>query len=269
LAEDYEAAITDRTAAIAYFYYGGGIPPLEEVVRVGKKYNIPIILDAANQVPPVENLRKFITMGVDLVAISGGKGIRGPQQSGLLFGCRDLIAAAALNYLIPGRSAGNVSYDNWFPPPSLIPKEKLRGVPHEALCRGMKVSKEAIVGLITALQILTDEERNTGEMKRLRLLLEPIVKHLQRVRGVQVEVSEDPPGGYPVIIVKVDRLELGRSANEVLQELKNGSPPIYVSAKLVEFTDEFVINSCSLNQEQAKIVAERLHAAFTEKRKVV
>jgi len=262
LAEDYEVAVTGRTVAIAYFYYGGGIPPLEEVVRVGKKYNIPIILDAANQVPPVENLRKFIAMGVDLVAMSGGKGIRGPQASGLLFGRRDLIAASALNYFIPGFGAGYVSYHEWAPPPSLVPKEKLQGVPHHPIGRGLKVSKEAIVGLITALQILTDEERNTREMKRCRLLLESIMGRLQRVRGVQVETSESPPGGFPIIIVKVDRSKVGRSTSEVLQRLKNGNPPIYVFAPRV-FTDEFIISACSLNEEQADIVAERLYAAVT------
>ncbi len=262
LAEDYEAAITNRTVAIAYFYYGGGIPLLEEVVRVGKKYNIPIILDAANQVPPTENLRKFIAMGVDLVAMSGGKGIRGPQASGLLFGRRDLIAATALNYFIPGFGAGYVSYHEWAPPPSLVPKEKLLGVPHHPIGRGLKVSKEAIVGLITALQILADEERNTREMKRCRLLLESIVERLQGIRGVQVETSESPPGGFPIIIVKVDRSKVGHSTNEVLQRLKDGNPPICVFAPRV-FTDEFVISACSLNEEQANIVAERLYAAVT------
>lgn len=262
LAEDYEAAITNRTVAIAYFYYGGGIPLLEEVVRVGKKYNIPIILDAANQVPPTENLRKFIAMGVDLVAMSGGKGIRGPQASGLLFGRRDLIAATALNYFIPGFGAGYVSYHEWAPPPSLVPKEKLLGVPYHPIGQGLKVSKEAIVGLITALQILADEERNTREMKRCRLLLESIVERLQGIRGVQVETSESPPGGFPIIIVKVDRSKVGHSTNEVLQRLKDGNPPICVFAPRV-FTDEFVISACSLNEEQANIVAERLYAAVT------
>ena len=262
LAEDYEVAITERTAAIAYFYYGGGIPPLEEVVRVGKRYNIPIIVDAANQVPPVENLRKFISMGVDLVAMSGGKGIRGPQASGLLFGRRDLIAAAALNYFTPDFGAGFTSYEPWNPPPSLVPKEKLRGVPHHPIGRGLKVSKEAVIGLLTALQIFTDEERNAREMKRLGLLLEPIVERLQGVSGVKAERSEKPPGGLPVIIVKIDKLKLGRSADEVLQRLKDGESPIYVFAQHVS-AGEFTISSCSLNEEQANIVAERLYAAVT------
>lgn len=261
-AEDYEAAITDRTAAIAYFYRGGGIPRLEEVVRVGKKYNIPIILDAASEVPPVENLRKFIAIGVDLVAISGGKGIRGPQQSGLLFGRRDLIGAAALNYFTPGFGAGYVSYDEWTPPPSLVPKEKLQGVPYHPIGRGLKVSREAVVGLLTALQILTDVERNTREMERLWLLLEPIVERLQGIPGVKVERSEKPTGGFPIVILKLDESKVGCSVNEVLQRLKDGTPPIYIFGQRV-FTDEFTINSSCLNEEQAAIVADRLYAAVT------
>jgi len=262
LAEDYEVAITDCTVAIAYFYNGGGIPPLEEVVPVAKKYNIPIILDAANQVPPVENLREFISMGVDLVAMSGGKGIRGPQASGLLFGRHDLIAAAALNCFTPGFGAGYVSYDRWAPPSSLVPKEKLRGVPHEPVGRGLKVSKEAVIGLLTALQILADEERYSKEMGRLRLLLEPIVKCLQGISGVQVEITEVPPGGYPVINMKVDRFRLGRSAMEVVQRLTDGRPPIYVLAEDVS-RGEFVINSCNLDEAQGSIIAERLYVAMT------
>ncbi len=263
LAEDYEVAITGHTVAIAYFYYGGGTPPLEEVVSVGKKYNIPVIVDAAMQVPPAENLRKFIAMGVDLVAISGGKGIRGPQASGLLFGRRDLIAAAALNYFVPGFGAGFISYHDWAPPPSLVPKEKLRGLPYHPIGRGLKVSKEAVVGLIAALQILADEEKNVKEMKRLRLLLEPIFERLQGIRGVQVELGESPPGGLPVVTVKIDGSKLGRSTNVVLQRLKDGNPPIYVFAPRV-FTDGFIVNSCSLSEEQVNIVAERLYAAVTK-----
>jgi L-seryl-tRNA(Ser) seleniumtransferase len=260
-AEDYEAAISDHTTAIAYFYYGGGIPPLEEVVRVGKKYKIPIILDAANQLPPVENLTKFIAMGVDLVAVSGGKGIRGPQASGLLFGRRDLIAAAALNHLTPGFTAGTVSYDEWTPPPSLVSKEKLRAVPHHPLGRGCKVTKEAIVGLITALQIFADKERSTREMERLRALMESIAERLKGIPEVQLQVSESPPGGFPILIVKIDRLKLGRSGSEVIQQLKDGAPSIRVYS-LREFPDQFIVNSCNLNEEQAYIVAEQLRAVL-------
>jgi len=262
LPEDYEVAITDRTVAIAYFYYGGGIPPLEEVVHIGKKYSIPVILDAANQVPPVENLRKFISMGVDLVAVSGGKCICGPLNSGLLFGKHDLIASAALNHFVPGFGAGYVSYNEWAPPPSLVPKEKLRGLPHHPLGRGFKVSKEAAIGLLTALKLLTDEERHAKDMKRLRRLLEPTVERLKGVIGIKVERAEKPPGGIPVIIIKIDKLKLGKGVHEVLQRLKQGDPPIYVLAPRTS-PDQFIMSSLSFSEKEAIIVADRLHAAMT------
>ena len=261
LAEDYEVNITEQTVAIAYFYQGGGIPSLEEVVRVGKKYGKPVILDAADQVPPLENLRKFISMGVDLVAVSGGKGIRGPQASGLLFGRRDLIAAAALNYFTPGFGAGYVPYEEWAPPPSLVPKEMLRGVPHYPIGRGMKVSKEAIIGLLTALKIFCDEERNHREMKKLYGFLEPIVERLKGIAGVHLDRSGHP-GGFPIITVKIDELKLKKNAYEVLRTLEDGEPPIYVFAKYA-YAGKLIINSCSLDEEQAKIVADRLYAAIT------
>ena len=262
LAEDFESHISNRTAAIAYFYYGGGTPPLEEVVQVAKKYNVPVILDAANQVPPVENLSKFISMGVDLVALSGGKGIRGPQASGLLFGRYDLIASAALNCFTPGFNAGFVTYRQWNPPPSLVPKEKLRGVPDTPIGRGMKVSKEAIVGLLTALQILIDEERNAREMERLRSLLESIAERLQEIPGLTIERGERPARGFPILTITVDKAKTGISIDQLAQKMKSGEPPIYIFAPQT-FIGKFIINSCSLNEGQAGIIVDRLYAAFT------
>jgi L-seryl-tRNA(Ser) seleniumtransferase len=202
-------------------------------------------------------------MGVDLVAMSGGKGIRGPQASGLLFGKRDLIAAAALNHFTPGHGAGYVTYAQWAPPPTLVSKEKLRGLPHHPIGRGLKVSREAVIGLLTALQIFADEERNAKEMKKLRLLLEPIVERLQGISGVEIERNERPLGGFPVLNIRIDRSKVGRSAAEILQRLREGKPPIYFFAKGVEVTGEFTVISCSMNEEQARIVAERLYTAVT------
>lgn len=265
LAEDYEANINDSTAAIVYFYYNGGIPPLKEVIKVAKKHNVPLILDAADQVPPIENLRKFISMGVDLVAISGGKGIRGPQASGLLFGKRDLIKAAALNYFIPGFPAGYVSFKEWSPPPSLINKKKLKGrLPHHPIGRGFKVSKEAIIGLLVALQILVDKERYLKEKEKLCLLLEPIFDSLKNIPGIEVKKGERPSGGFPVLIVKIDELKIGKTASEILQIIKTCETPIYVFAPNIS-KGEFIINSCNINKEQSHIIAKELFSAIKNK----
>ncbi len=256
---DFEAAITERTVAIAYAPRAGSKPPLEQVTALSKKYNIPVLLDAANEVPPVENLHKFIDMGADLVAISGGKGIRGPQASGILCGRHDLIAAAALqNWDMAGET-----FEEWNPPASLIPKEKLRGRPLHGIGRSMKVTKEAMIGLLVALQNFSGE-KFIKKAEQLRLLLEGIAARLQGVAGVEVKMAEDPPGGYPTLEVKLDESKVGRSAAEIAQRLRDGTPPIY-TVKRGLHKGLVIIHSLTLDKETADIVGQNLHMAITGK----
>ena len=91
-------AITDRTAAVCYVAYTHTLPILEKVVEAAHAHDVPVIVDAAGQLPPADNLRKFISQGADLVAFSGGKAIGGPQSSGILCGRRDLIMSVALQH---------------------------------------------------------------------------------------------------------------------------------------------------------------------------
>src|SRR5215213_2887236 len=131
---ELERAITDRTAAIAYHdspNCSPGALDFATVVEIAHGRGVPVIVDSASTLPPLDHLRRWIRWGADLVIYSGGKGIRGPQDSGMLAGRADLIAAARLN-----------------------------GNPHAAVGRGMKVSKEAMVGLWVALDtfLMTDHE---------------------------------------------------------------------------------------------------------------
>jgi len=254
---DFESAITEHTVAIAYACRLGSNPPLEQIIAVGKKYNIPVMLDAALQVPPVENLHKFIDMGADLAAFSGGKGIKGPQASGILCGRRDLIAAAVLQNL---DMAGD-TFDKWNPPPSLIPKEKLRGKPQHGVGRGMKITKEAIIGLLVALQNLS-EEKFVKKAEQLRLLLEGIAARLHGVAGVEVRMTEDFPRAYPVLEIKLDESKIGRSAAEVAQRLKDGDPPIYTRERYLH-RGMLIIHSINLHKEIADIVGQKLYMAIT------
>ena len=256
---EFEAAITENTVAIAYAARPGGHPPLEEVIDIGKQYHIPVLLDAAAQVPPVENLRKFIAMGADLVAFSGGKGIRGPQASGILCGRRDLIAAAAMQNL----DMAAIAFDTWNPPPSFIPKEKLRGVPQHGIGRSMKVTKEAIVGLLTALQLYT-EEKVSNDLKRSRTFLEQIAQPLEGVSGVEMKWTESISGGEPMLAVKLDEVKLGRSAAEVSQGLQDGAPAIYVRESRLR-QGMLIIYAGNLNEERAKVVEQRLYTEITKK----
>jgi D-glucosaminate-6-phosphate ammonia-lyase len=122
---ELERAITERTAAVAYHdspNTGPGALPFATVVAIAHARGVPVIVDAASTLPPVDHLRRWTRWGADLVIFSGGKGIRGPQDSGLLAGRADLIAAAARN-----------------------------SPPNPAVGRGFKVTKEAMAGFWVAL----------------------------------------------------------------------------------------------------------------------
>ena len=255
---EFESNITERTVAILYAYLPGSHPPLEDVVQVGKKHHIPVLVDAAGQVPPVSNLRKFITMGADLVAFSGGKGIQGPQASGVLCGKRELISAAALQNL----DMAEASFETWDPPRSLIPKERLSGLPLHGIGRSMKAANEAIVGLITALEFWTEEKSLQVLAQRKKWLYE-IAARLHDIAGVEVEIAESAPGAHPILKVRLDKSKLKRSALDVAKKLKGGDPPIYV-IELFSHDGLLVIHSVNLDDVRTLLVAERLYEAITE-----
>src|SRR5438094_479681 len=98
---ELEEAIGERTAAVAHlispFTSPPGVLSLEQVVAIAHTRGVPVIVDAASMLPPRENLTKFLRQGADLVSFSGGKGIRGPQSTGIVAGRRDLVRAVALN----------------------------------------------------------------------------------------------------------------------------------------------------------------------------
>jgi len=250
---EFEAAITERTVAIAYAYDPGSTPPLEEVIEIAHKYNLPVLVDAAAQIPPVENLRKFTSMGADLVAISGGKGIRGPQNSGILCGRRDLIAAAALQHL----DMAGIEFDKWDPPNTLIPKERLKGIPLHGIGRGMKVSKETIVGVIVALQLMTTEKMKQ-DLERQRTLLGQIARCLQTVHGLEVHWIKSVSG-----IGDRLQLNLGPKAVAVSNRLKNGSPRIYVGEEHIS-KGILIVDALNLDEELTNIVTKCLYTAIIE-----
>jgi L-seryl-tRNA(Ser) seleniumtransferase len=150
-------------------------PSLQEVIDVAHAAGVPVVVDAAAQAMPPSNLKKYIEMGADLVAFSGGKQIGGPQASGILCGRKDLVGAAALQHLDQ-----DIYWEQWAPPPQLIDKQRLVGTPHHGIGRTAKVGRETVVGLLVALKLFVDEDpterwqRHLKHMEQLAAGLEPL-----------------------------------------------------------------------------------------------
>jgi L-seryl-tRNA(Ser) seleniumtransferase len=170
----------------------------EEFARLGKKHGIPTFNDAAADVPPVDNLWKYTKMGFDLVAFSGGKGIRGPQSAGLLLGRKDLIAAARLNG----------------PPNS------------NTVGRGMKVNKEEMLGMLAALELYLEKD-HAKEQREFEKRAEEIRKSAAAVPGVTAEIFVPEVANHvPHVRITWDAAALGISAVDVVRALRDGEPSI-------------------------------------------
>ena len=214
---EIEAPINPRTAAFAFSAGPGNTPDLETAVAVCRPRGIPVIVDAAAQLPPKSNLQKFLQAGADLVAFSGGKAIGGPQTSGILAGRRDLVGAALVQQLDM-----DVSPATWSPP-DLIDLEAMKGIPHHGLGRGFKAGKEEIVGLLVALERFAaadDEAANAALEKRLQRITKGIGERV----SLKI-LSARETGRVPQLYLTLkDPLEVSR-------RLQAGEPPVHVSER--------------------------------------
>jgi len=200
----------------------------EEFVAISKKHNIPSFIDAAADVPPVENLFRFQKMGFDLVTFSGGKMIRGPQSAGLLFGRKDLIEAAKLNHS-----------------------------PYESpIGRPMKVNKEEIFGMYAALKAYLERDHKK-EWNEWLDRAKRIAAQLETVPTVKSETVVDPgpANAFPSLMVNWDQGRVKITTREVLKALKEGSPSIVANARK---GNTLSIGVVLLRPEQVDIVAQRV-----------
>ena len=239
---ELDDAISDRTAAVAHLISPFTSPPgtlsLEQVIAIAHKRNVPVIVDAASMLPPRENLTKFLRLGADLVSYSGGKGIRGPQSTGILVGRRDLVRAASLN-----------------------------ASPNQALGRAAKTSKEEIAGLVTALELFLAEDE-AAEMKRYRDVCTTIADELQDIHGLRVVVEQDTVNRVlPHAVVYFTNEWDGPSGHAIQVALAKGEPHIYVQqgAHQGGYFDEIAIDAINLQPGDEKIVATRLREELTRR----
>ena len=231
---EIEAAITPRTAAFAFSVNPGNTADLATVVGVCRPRDIPVIVDAAAQLPPKSNLQKFFQLGADLVAFSGGKAIGGPQASGILAGRRDLVGAALVQQLDM-----DVPPATWSPP-DLIDLEAMKGIPHHGLGRGFKAGKEEIVGLLVALERFAaadDEASNAALEERLRRIAQDLGTACQKKI-----MSARETGRVPQLHLSIENpLALSR-------RLQAGDPPVHLSERYAA-QDILIIDPQALRPE--------------------
>jgi L-seryl-tRNA(Ser) seleniumtransferase len=212
---EFEAARNEQTAGVVYVDRRGAAPPLADVVRWAHEHHLAVLVDAAAELPPASNLRSIPATGADLVVFSGGKAIRGPQNTGLLVGQRELIESAALQMLDMDERI-----DLWDPPADFIDRRRWPNLPRQGIGRGFKVAKEQLVGLVVALELFVNQDP-AEQMGQLRDRCARLVDELRsQFAGVTLSESPDASGVF-VLIPHPDPLSLARS-------LRQQSPPIYV-----------------------------------------
>jgi D-glucosaminate-6-phosphate ammonia-lyase len=240
---EFEAACGPRTAGVLYVYDAAARPPLAEVVAVAHRRGVPVLVDAAGELPPRRHLRDLVASGADLVVFSGGKGLRGPQATGILCGKRELIGAAALQMLDM-----DDHFELWEPPANLIDKKRLPGLPRHGIGRALKVSKEQIAALLTALRLFASGAYDE-ELPEKRRLLERIATALSV--PCQLIVPADGQG-LPLLEIAV-----GEAAFAVCLRLRRGRPGVHVGQALLG-AGKLIINPLHLNDERTETLIQRL-----------
>ena len=233
-AEELERAVNEKTALMLFYNNQNpvGRIPDQEFARLGRKHGVPTFNDAAADVPPVENFWKYTAMGFDLVAFSGGKGIRGPQSAGLLLGRKDLVAAARLNAPPNGNTVG----------------------------RGMKVNKEEMLAMLVALELFLEKDhaREAGEFQRRA---EAIRTSALAVKGVKAEVFVPEIANHvPHLRITWEGAEEAAAAAAV-KDMRDGEPSIGIRSE----GNALVIGVWMLQPGEDKVVARRLRQVL-EKR---
>ena len=237
--EQYEQAFNDRTVMAHFFNAGGGKIGREDWVRVAHQHGVPCFNDAAADVPPVSNLWNYTQMGFDLVTFSGGKGLRGPQCTGLLLGRKDLIEAAKKNNSPNSNTVG----------------------------RGMKVAKEEIVGLVAAVDWFLKQDDAAMETE-YRERANRIVKHLSAIPTVQTQIFIPEVANHvPHLLITYDQNRIKITGAEVMQKMREGKPRIELnpstggapaSAGLAGGPNTVVVGVWMLQPGEEMIVAKRL-----------
>lgn len=223
--EDILGGIGEQTAAVVHFLGKQTKEQLREVVAGAEKRGVPVMVDAAAQLPPRSNLTEIVGMGASLVVFSGGKGLSGPQNSGLVLGKKAFVDAARLN-----------------------------SSPYSAVGRSMKVGKEEVLGLVAAVdRFLNGSDAADRQVWEQRVNC--VVQALEGIPGVRARVLGEGQQASPDFAPRayVDLEEKGR-AGEVIRAMREGEPSVVVRRS----SDGIAVDPMTLMPGEEEIVARRL-----------
>lgn len=234
------SALSANTAAIVYFagtQFEQYAPALPSVIELAGQHGVPVVVDAAAQIPPVDNLWAYSAMGADLVIFSGGKGLRGPQASGLMVGRRDLVSACAAH-----------------------------AYPNHALGRSMKTTKECIAGLVAAVERAVGLDWE-GERRRQEATVAHVVRAVSALSGVQAWRA--PTGrlgqSYPRAFLRWDA-SVGPSVQVLAEELLSERPPIYIGTGEGDERTAYV-NPFTLGEGEVQLVVDAIARFFARRQR--
>jgi uncharacterized pyridoxal phosphate-dependent enzyme len=244
--EQYRQAFNERTVMAHFFNAAeGGQISREDWVRVAHEHAVPCFNDAAADVPPISNLWNYTQMGFDLVTFSGGKGLRGPQCTGLLLGRKDLVEAAKLNNSPNSNTVG----------------------------RGMKVGKEEVVGLVAAVDWFLRQDDATMEAE-FRKRAERIAEQVKSIPTAETRIFVPPVANQvPHLLITYDPARIAITGQQVMEKMRQGSPRIELnpatgggpaSAGLPGGTNTIVVGVWMLRPEEDLVVAQRLREVLRE-----
>ena len=230
-----EGAINEHTAAVAYLcapFSSNKVLPLERVCDIAHAHDVPVIVDAASMLPPRANLYRYIQAGADMVVYSGGKGIRGPQGSGVLVGRAELIEAAAA-----------------------------QANPAQFLGRGMKVAKEEVIGLVASLAAFVEEDEDV-ETSAYRQIMQRVVDALVEIPGLEITLRHDRYNYLiPCAVIEFTDEWRGPSRDAIAAAMERGNPQVYLHQ--LGGPHELAVDPLNLTEEDTEVVIRRLREELT------
>lgn len=226
--EQIEQAINENTAM---FFFAAeaetmrGSVDVTKIIELMHKHNLPVVVDAAAEIPPTSNIRKYLDFGADMVIFSGGKEIRGPQSSGLIIGKEEWIEACNANCC-----------------------------PQYSIGRAMKIDKETIVGLVKAVEIFVSKDYDL-ELKRWKKITNRIFERMKGTKYADIRTDyPTEPGIQPSNILRVYIKPLRKSARDVYNDLIALPIPVYTHLD----KDSLVINPQCLDEDEIEYLCRSI-----------